>query len=94
MSENNNSKNITQETNPRVVANLPIDESYKGILRVGNNIDLQNNTPDKFLDQTYYVSSSNYYWEGNGINSIHSFIDAENGGNGSRRLCNRRSCRR
>ncbi len=78
MSENNNSENITQEINPRVVANLPIDESYKGILRVGNNIDLQNNTPDKFLDQTYYVSSSNYYWEGNGINSIHSFID-ENG---------------
>ena len=77
MSESNNTEDTMPNQNIRAVANSAIKNTYKGILRVGNNIDLQNNTPDKLLDSTYYVTDSSYQWAADGINSIYSFISPD-----------------
>lgn len=66
-----------ENTNPRSVATTPIAESYLGILRVGNNVDLINETPDNILDPTYYTNEEGNDLNTSGINVTHSFINSE-----------------
>ena len=60
----------------RDMANKPIEETYKGILRVSNNINLKENDIDKFLNENYYIKDEDDAdkWFGNGINTTHYFL--------------------
>lgn len=57
----------------RDVTNKPITNTYKGILRVGNNIDTIENIPDDFLHSAYYSDN----WSGDGFNITRNFLDEE-----------------
>lgn len=56
-----------------------ITNTYKGILRISNNIDLIKGEQDSFLNNTYYLpTGAAIDWSGNGIQSTHNFL-SENG---------------
>lgn len=57
----------------RNVTDKPITETYKGILRVGNNIDIIEDIPDDFLHSAYFSDE----WSGDGFNITRSFLDEE-----------------
>lgn len=58
----------------RVMANKPISKTYKGILRISNNIDLNPEINDAFLSKEYYTSNNNNNWFGNGEQKTHDFL--------------------
>ncbi len=51
----------------------PITNTYKGILRIANNIDLENTTIDYFDSKIYYEDK----WLGNGDNNTKNYFDSE-----------------
>ena len=66
-----------QTASERDVTLKPITETYKGILRVGNNNDSYENIPDDFLNPIYFTSSTDTAWVGDGFNITRSFLDEE-----------------
>ena len=51
-----------------------ISNTYKGILRISNNIDILNNVEDKFLNDNYYFQSDSEEWAGNGTQSTENYL--------------------
>lgn len=51
-----------------------ISNTYKGILRISNNIDIFNNVKDKFLNDNYYFQTNSDEWAGNGIQLTQDFL--------------------
>lgn len=66
------SDNPEQIKKDRNMIGKPIGSTYKGILRVSNNINLIDDNPDLFFSKKYYANSDE--WTGNGINSTYSFL--------------------
>ena len=65
---------ITHPTNPeeRNMAGKFIEQTYKGILRVANNIDLTEGEDDEFLSPTYYANDNTSYHRG--LNEVRQFL--------------------
>lgn len=63
----------------RNVGNKPIKSTYKGILRISNNLNLFSDRPDDFLSSTYYYNladknAASNTWDGTGINETYDFL--------------------
>ena len=56
------------------MAGKAISETYKGILRVANNINLVEGVDDKFLSSAYYLSPNDNNLYSNGLNETISFL--------------------
>ena len=65
---------FTHPTNPeeRNMVKKVIDQTYKGILRVANNIDLIEGEKDEFLSPTYFAKDNTPYQRG--LNEVHQFL--------------------
>lgn len=61
----------------RDMAGKAITFSYKGILRISNNVNLINNVADKFLEKTYYFDNNSEAWTGTGENITHDFLTGD-----------------
>lgn len=68
----NNHFNISEE---RSMAGKAITETYKGILRVANNINLVEGENDEFLSPVYYAN--NKFASQNGLNETKPFLSGE-----------------
>lgn len=55
-----------------------ISSTYKGILRVANNLNLIDYTTDTFLSKDYYTSIDDNAFYGNGTNSVYDFLSSGN----------------
>ena len=58
----------------RNMAGKPITSTYKGILRISNNIDITEGTKDAFLNDEYYLAKGSDKWSGDGLQQTHSFL--------------------
>lgn len=58
----------------RNMAGKAITETYKGILRVANNLNLIEGKTDEFLSSTYYLSPGDTTLYSNGLNETKSFL--------------------
>lgn len=63
----------------RVMAGKVISDTYKGILRVGNNVELAKYTKDNFLSTDYYFEPGSDKWVGGGINLTKTFLSDSSG---------------
>ena len=58
----------------RNMAGKAITNTYKGILRISNNIDLIEGEYDSFLNGEYYLPANSNAWSGNGVQQTHDFL--------------------
>lgn len=67
---------MTEILTIRDMAGKPISSTYKGILRVSNNLNLAKGEEDKFLNNRYYCTNieEGDAWFGNGIDKTYTFI--------------------
>lgn len=63
--------------NLRDMGGKPITNTYKGILRIANNIDLENTSKDYYNSEIYYITEDNPYWSGEGDNNTKNYFDSE-----------------
>ena len=60
--------------NERKMADKAIRKTYKGILRVSNNINLMPGEEDVFLNNEYYITNFDKSWTGNGEQKTYDYL--------------------
>lgn len=58
----------------RDMLNKPISSTFKGILRISNNNNLDTLSNDKFLSDEFYIEKDSSRWFGGGINLTQNFL--------------------
>lgn len=67
----NRDSTVMEERN---MAGKIIGNTYKGILRISNNIDIIENERDSFLNDEYYLPTNSDAWSGDGVQQTHNFL--------------------